>query len=131
MSPGSRKAEAPLPTVYCVLHTSGYMRHTEDHEGVSKLRWSRRNLGVISISLRVWSTRKGRKGRISQVFISVGMSISDNSIFEDLHCKHSTVMYIGSHLICREYCGQKKLPSFENDLQKMDGKLPNHAVYIL
>ena len=46
MSPGSRKAEAPLPTVYCVLHTSGYMRHTEDHEGVSKLRWSRRNLGV-------------------------------------------------------------------------------------
>ena len=59
------------------------------------------------------------------------MSISDNSIFEDLHCKQSAVIYIGSHLICREYCGQKKLPSLENDLQKMDGKLPNHAVYIL
>ena len=79
----------------------------------------------------MWSTRKGGKGRISQVFISVGMSISDNSIFEDLHSKHSAVISIGSHLICREYCGQEKLPSFENDLQKMDRKLLNHAVYIL
>ena len=106
-----QEGRGPSPTVYCVLHSSGDIRHTGHHEGVSKLRQSRRNLGVkgnyrLSHQHVVEGVeRKKRwKGKNQpgfykyKVFISVEMSVSNNSISEDLHYKHSAVIYISSIL---------------------------------